>query len=594
MCGIAGYFGGSPHAQFPVDALRTLATRGPDGSGIWESRDASAALIHTRLAVIDLSNGGQQPMQWSQDGYSSVLIFNGEIYNYRDLRADLERQGESFTSNSDTEVLLRLLVREGEQCLPKLAGMFAFAFWEEKTGTALLARDPLGIKPLYYRTDGKSLVFASGTQILKKNGDKTDPSALRDFFLWGSVPEPATLREAIRQIPAGHCLKHRDGRIEVNAWGPGKEEGVNRLSSPSLRPIPTPSVLTREALLETMGRHLVSDVPIGIFLSGGIDSTVILALTRELLGENADLRTFSIGFDDPAFDESIPARRTAEHFGATHTEWRMTSEEGSAEIPAYLDSVDQPTIDGFNTWCVSKLARREGMKVVLSGLGGDEIFGGYRSFDNVPRLHKWHRRLGMLRGPVARILEALPSGTPWRRLACFLRGSGDWLEAYHCQRGIFTPQEADSLAKSLTGDCPMALNWKGLELPAEARDAVSNLELTRYMRNQLLRDSDVFSMAHGLELRVPFVDQRFLNAICQIPAHERYRRGKQLMLDAVPEVPEWIRNQPKRGFRFPFQQWMEGQFGDQLAEAQNISPIALRTWYRTWAVAVALSVLKRT
>ncbi len=604
MCGIAGFFGGAPSPHFSESARHSLAARGPDGSGSWGSQDGTAGLIHTRLAILDLSDAGRQPMERKprlSDGSlrytgrdnTCVLVFNGEIYNYRELRSELERSGEVFTSNSDTEVLLRLLAREGEACIQKLAGMFAFAFWDEESGTALLARDPLGIKPLYYRIDGKALAFASDTQILKRDGDNTDPSALRDFFLWGSVPEPATLNAAIRQVPAGHCLRYSSDGIEIGAWTRVDQERTSPLRSTTRISNRSPSRRTREALLETVGRHLVSDVPIGIFLSGGIDSTVILALTREVLGDRADLRTFSIGFEDPAFDESTLARRTAEHFGATHTEWRMTSTEGSAEIPAYLSSVDQPTIDGFNTWCVSKLARREGMKVVLSGLGGDEIFGGYRSFENVPRLYEWHRRLGRLRGTVARVLETLPSGTPLRRLAEFLRGSGGWLEAYHCQRGIFTPLEAWSLAKSLTGECPERVSWEIPELPASPQASVSELELARYMRNQLLRDSDVFSMAHGLELRVPFVDQRFLDSIRLIPVHERIRQGKQLLLDAVPEVPEWIRNQPKRGFRFPFQQWMEGQFGEQLADAQSLSPVPLNYWYRTWAVAVALSVLKR-
>jgi asparagine synthase (glutamine-hydrolysing) len=340
-----------------------------------------------------------------------------------------------------------------------------------------------------------------------------------------------------------------------------------------------------------MRRHLVSDVPVGIFLSGGIDSTVMLALTREVLGPAADIRSFSIGFDDPEFDESGLAKRTAEHFGASHTEWKMTPEEGAAEIPAYLEAVDQPTIDGFNTWCVSKLARREGAKVVLSGLGGDEIFAGYGSFDRVPMFHTWYQRLGPLRWLLARLLDTRPPGTPWRRLAAFLHGNGGWLESYHAQRGIFTPQEAAALAETLSGEKPGAPIWELSGSPDDARDTVSQLEITRYMRNQLLRDSDLFSMAHGLELRVPFVDQRFLCAIQQIPAGSRLRQGKLLLLDAIPEVPDWVRNQPKKGFRFPFQHWMEGQFGGLLVEAKRMSPVPLKAWYRTWAVAVALHVM---
>ena len=464
--------------------------------------------------------------------------------------------------------------------------MFAFAFWDEATGSALLARDPLGIKPLYYRDEHGSLSFASETRVLHKDGDKPDASALRDFFLWGSVPEPATLNAAIRQLPAGHCLKWKDGKSQIKPWHSVTHSKFKIQNSKS------PAALTREALLESMRRHLVSDVPVGIFLSGGIDSTVILALTREVLGPDADIRTFSIGFDDPEFDESGLAKRSAEHFGARHTEWKMTSAEGAAEIPAYLAAVDQPTIDGFNTWCVSKLARRAGVKVVLSGLGGDEIFAGYSSFERVPQFRRAFQRLGPLRGLAAGVLKRGAPASPWRRLGAFFGGGGFWLEAYHAQRGIFTPDEAAAVAEKMTGQTILPSSWEILDLPEHPREVVSHLEISRYMRNQLLRDSDVFSMAHGLELRVPFVDQRLLSTIQQIPAGIRLRQGKLLLLEAVPEVPEWIRNQPKRGFRFPFQQWLEGQFGELLTEAQRVSPVPLKAWYRTWAVAAAMRAMR--
>ncbi|MEO8614638.1 MAG: asparagine synthase (glutamine-hydrolyzing) [Luteolibacter sp.] len=591
MCGIAGQFGVSTPG-FAEEAIAKLHHRGPDGDGVWQGE--GVVLIHTRLAIIELTEAGRQPMEWrdcvSLGGSAgtgaphAVLVFNGEIYNHAELRAELEMAGEVFAGHSDTEVLLRLLVREGEACLPKLAGMFAFAFWDEASGKALLVRDPLGIKPLYYREENGHLTFASEARMLRMEHDKTDAAALRDFFLWGSVPEPATLNEAVRQLPAGHCMKWQDGRSEVRQW---YEIPSNIIPAKS-----DAAMLTRKALLESMRRHLVSDVPVGIFLSGGIDSTVLLALAREVMGPQADIRTFSIGFDDPAFDESSLAKRTSEHFGSRHTEWKMTPEEGAAEIPAFLASIDQPSIDGFNTWCVSKLAHREGMKVVLSGLGGDEWFAGYGSFQRVPRFHRVHRLLGPLRPLVARVLDSRAVGSPWRRLASFLRGGGSWLEAFHAQRGIFTPVEAALLAETFTGRHPTPPDWHQLGLPDDRRAAVGMLELTRYMRNQLLRDSDVFSMAHGLELRVPLVDVRLAETLLSLPPELRLRQGKQLLLDAVPEVPEWVRNQAKRGFRFPFQQWMEGQFGELLDSARKASPVPMNAWYRNWAVATAMGVMK--
>lgn len=624
MCGIAGYFGGPPSATFSTDALRRLASRGPDGSGVWESEQGGVGLIHTRLAILDLSEAGRQPMVFEEklkseklkvetsegigdDGKVSepdcadgqrppqqVLVFNGEIYNYRELRRELEAQGETFASDGDTEVLLRLLVREGAACLPKLAGMFAFCYWNEATGEALLARDPLAIKPLYYRLDGASLAFASEVRALREADDPTDPAALRDYFLWGSVPDPQTLHLPVRQVPAGHLLKWCGGLASVERWyqpvskADGSAPPQTKLAGHGLTDV---ALLTRVALEESMARHLVSDVPVGIFLSGGIDSTVLLALARQTLGPSADIRTFSIGFDDPAFDESSIARRTAEHFGALHTEWKMTPEEGAAEIPHFLSAMDQPGIDGFNTWCVSKLARREGMKVVLSGLGGDELFAGYSSFDRVPHYQRWYKSLGFLRPVVASGLELKQTASPFRRLGSFLRGGGKWLEAYHVQRGIFTPVEAAELAGHLAG-VPAEMNWEVPDLPEHPQDIVSRLELTRYMRYQLLRDSDVYSMAHGLELRVPFVDVRLLETVSGIPAADRLRQGKQLLLEAMPEVPEWVRNQPKRGFRFPFQAWMENGFSELLEQASGESPVPLKAWYRTWAVAAAVRVIK--
>jgi asparagine synthase (glutamine-hydrolysing) len=232
------------------------------------------------------------------------------------------------------------------------------------------------------------------------------------------------------------------------------------------------------------------------------------------------------------------------------------------------------------------------MKVVLSGLGGDEWFAGYSSFERVPWFRRAHHLLGPLRSVVAWMLAECPPGSPWRRFSEFLRNESSWLNAYQVQRGIFTEEEAVLLANAFTGDRPFDKSHGEARWPDDPRDVVSLLELTRYMRNQLLRDSDVFSMAHGLELRVPFVDVRLAESLSAIPARVRLRQGKQLLLEAMPEVPEWVRNQPKRGFRFPFQQWMEGQFGELLAEAKKASPVRLETWYRTWALAAAMRRLE--
>lgn len=269
----------------------------------------------------------------------------------------------------------------------------------------------------------------------------------------------------------------------------------------------------------------------------------------------------------------------------------MTADEGRSEIAGYLAAMDQPSIDGFNTWCVSKLARTAGMKVVLSGLGGDEVFGGYASFRDLPRFLLLHRWVGPLRPLLAHLLETTAPGSRWRRLAAFLESSCTPLRAFHAQRGIFTEAEARELTRALTGSDPGAAEWSINALPENRLDMVSFLELSRYMRNQLLRDSDVFSMAHGLELRVPFVDTRLFEALRAIPAAQRLAAGKRLLLRAVPEVPAWVSNQPKRGFRFPFQEWMKEGFREVLAAADQAATVPLAQWYRRWALAAVL--LKR-
>ena len=621
MCGIAGQFG-TCELDFAHHALRLLGHRGPDSNGVWQGEKTT--LIHTRLAIIDTGSGGNQPMVLQgleeTDAISAplvesvspdegkfakttrlhhgarVLVFNGEIYNYRELRGELEKSGETFSTDSDTEVLLRLLIREGIEALPKLAGMFAFAYWDEETKIGLLARDPLGIKPLYYRSTGGGMSFASESKVLFQSDDPLDSTALRDFLLWGSMCKPATLSSKVRELKAGHYLQWKGGEFLMKRWAAEvldsrMETGLRRFSSyPSYPSYPETVSRVREALEETVRRHLVSDVPVGIFLSGGIDSTVLLALTRRLLGPEAEIRTFSIGFKDPHYDESHAAARSAAHFGAVHTEWMITSEEAVNELAPYLNAMDQPTIDGFNTWCVSSLARRSGIKVVLSGLGADELFGGYTSFQRIPFLKRLYRMTRLLRWLASFPLQY---NVRFKRLAEFLNGDGKWLEVYHAQRGIFTVKEADLLAEQLSGSTPVPMNWKTPVPLTDVRDVVSFLEITRYMRNQLLRDSDVFSMAHGLELRVPFVDARLIKTMETIPAKERLASGKKLLIDAIPEIPEWILNKPKKGFVFPFNEWVKGRFSKELSQMEKQSPFPLISWYRCWALMVAEESIRK-
>jgi asparagine synthase (glutamine-hydrolysing) len=601
MCGIAGWFGALSDGN-PSHFMDALAHRGPDDCGMWQSKGAT--LVHTRLAIIDLTPFSHQPMLSHDQEYG--LVFNGEIYNYQSLRSHLstcEPKGKS-----DTEMLLLLLMEKQEKALRHLAGMYAFAFWDQKRQRGILARDPFGIKPLYYRQHHNgSLSFASETHPLRENNDVLSPDALRDTFLWGTVPSPQTLWMPIRQVPPGCYLTWDNGKVEIVPYvaieGGLVISGIDPVDdnspdskgsdfSPKITDWRSAVQFTRRALIESVTRHLVSDVPVGIFLSGGIDSTAILALTRLILGSEAKIHTFSIGFNETSYNESVISEKTSAHFGSMHTTWKVNSSDWAKQLQEFMRHLDLPTIDGFNTWCVSDLAHQAGMKVVLSGVGGDEFFAGYPSFIRVPLFkalyHSWFRHLTIL------ALRKTAVGSAYHRLLDYLIGDGSWIQAYHAMRGIFTVDEAKRLTKHILGKEPSTAAFSDVapkSLSASARSIISHFEVTRYLRNQLLRDSDLFSMAHGLELRTPFVDARLSHALSHVPTMMRLKYGKKLLIAAVPEIPHWVLKQPKRGFLFPMQQWIKKEFSRELSKVEEFSPVPLVTWYRTWALACVMKVL---
>lgn len=561
--------------------LQAMRHRGPDDQGLFASPGGHAALAHARLSIIDLSPGGHQPMS-TPDG-RLTLVFNGEIYNYRELRADLMARGVSFRSNSDTEVILRGYEADGAASITQLRGMFALALWDEQSQSCLLARDPFGIKPLYYYEAPGQLIFASEIRALLASSlvpQELDPQGLHGYFRTGSVPEPRTLLRGTRCLEAGHTAVWQAGKLQTRRYWELRFQPED-LAGADAVPI------VRQALLDSVEHHFISDVPVGVFLSGGIDSTALVGLARK--AGRADLHTYSIAFPGAAGDEGGLAQRTAAHFGTHHHEWKLEAAAGRQLFSEYLQVMDQPSIDGLNTFTVSKFAHEQGMKVVLSGLGGDELFGGYKSFRQVPRLARWNRRLSWT-GPVrAGVCAALRRANhpPFRRLGEMLGQSARLDAAYSALRGIFTEAEAATLTQHYTGQAA-AHDFLSEELPADPtpEDAVSRLELTRYMRNQLLRDSDVMSMAHGLELRVPFLDLPLVTALARIPAARRLQAGKRLLLQAVPEVPEWIANQPKRGFLFPMQEWLGTEWREVFSTLDQTSPVPMQTWYRKWAVFV--------
>ncbi len=607
MCGIAGWLGSSPSAaplgvlSHALDGLQDLLVhRGPDDAGRWResSPDGSTALLlHRRLAIQDLSAAGHQPMVSACGRY--VLVFNGEIYNQHALRSELEAQGLRFRSSSDTEVLLELLARHGEAALPRLRGMYAFCLWDRQRRSALLARDPYGIKPLYlWHGPAGELLFASELRALLASGlieRRLDSEALVGFLERGSVPEPLTLVAALHTLPPGHCGTWQTGR-----WSQRRHWRPNYAPLAAVVPEAATPQRTRQALERSVQAHLISDVPVGLFLSGGLDSSALLALAP------TPPTTLSIGFAQQGFDESGRAAQLARYFGARHVPLQLDAIAAANLLPGFLAAIDQPSVDGFNTFCVSALARAEGLKVVLSGLGGDELFGGYPSFRAIPRLLRLHRCLGLGRASIARVLARRRTYRSIR-LAAFLAGPATPEAAHRCQRGLFSPDEVRLLLRHWQIDAPAHFDAPAAAevdaLPPAAcptlADRIAWLESSRYMGPQLLRDSDTYSMAHGLELRLPLVDGQLLGEISAIPALQRLAPGKRLLQRAVPELLQAVPLERKRGFAFPFQSWFE-QPGSPLRPGQGVlamppcpAGLDLRPWARRWALIVLRHWLER-
>ena len=585
MCGIAGILSTqtaeADRLEAPLIRMQeALRRRGPDDTGLWVSACGRARFAHTRLAILDLSPAGHQPML-SADGALSI-VFNGEIYNFRELRAALEHDGVKFETRSDTEVLLRLYEREGSAMVGRLRGMFAFAIWDGREGRALLARDPLGIKPLYYVQREGRLAFASEVKALQQaglTGRELDAGALMRFFESGSVAEPRTLLKDVCCLPAGHTLTWQNGTSTSRCfWQPS-------FGAEDIAPGAAVNI-TRDALVDSVRHHFISDVPVGVFLSGGIDSTAVLALS--IATGQRDLQTFSIGVDDPGLDESSAAARTSAHFGTRHHELRLDAAAMSVSFPQFLACMDQPSIDGFNTYTVAGFARAQGMKVVLSGLGGDELFGGYPSFQKVPRLAHMARMIHRipLSSVSGRLIERWMPSPTLRRVGSLLQRDPTLPNAWRTFRGVFPRRTALILAARYVG-CSVNDIVEQQDIPlAEACeiDQVSACELSLYMRNQLLRESDVMSMAHGLELRVPLVDRVLFEAVARLPAAIRLQQGKRLLTEAVPEVPDWVSKAPKRGFLFPYEKWLSSEWGGAFADVNARLPDSKPSWYKRWTV----------
>ncbi|HEX9988529.1 MAG TPA: asparagine synthase (glutamine-hydrolyzing) [Chloroflexia bacterium] len=625
MCGIAGIVlrpNASLHdlAERLEGMAQAMAHRGPDDQGIYMASEGRAGLANRRLAIRDLSPAGHMPMG---NGSGSLQItYNGEIYNAQELRAELEKLNYQFCSNSDTEAILHGYAAWGAGVVHKLRGMFAFAILDRRVdspeGRLFIARDRLGIKPLYYATTPGAFLFASELKALLASGmvgREINPAGLAGYLMLGSVPNPLTIYRDVQALEPGCTLVVEAGSAPTirRYWS---------LPNGEAEQISTGEAVERvRALLEEAVRiRLVSDVPLGAFLSGGLDSSAVVALMRKATG--GPIRTCSMAFEEAGYSEATYARAMAQAVGAEHYERVVTAEDVAGEMDRIMWAMDQPTIDGVNTYFVSQTAREAGLTVALSGLGGDELFGGYaNTFRGVPQMLRALRITRAVPGGGALARSAiglLPDKERWGRVGDALLRPPSLASAYMTRRGLFSPGEVKVLlapdvweeaARAFDPTMHIGQRAGGKGRPGSGDGVfawVSRAELSTYTHHQLLRDTDVMSMAHSLEVRVPLLDHVLMEAVLRMPASVKVNGvgPKSLLLKAMGDgLPEVVRaRRTKQGFTFPFDKWLRGPLQGYLDEgARKDSPMlraeavsrvqkAFRQrkvhWSRAWALAV--------
>jgi len=591
MCGLAGIFAYADSAP-PVDRAELLrmrehmTPRGPDGAGLWVAEDQRVGLAHRRLAIIDLTADGAQPMATADGRFQ--IVFNGEIYNHRELKAQLQAQGAVFKSHSDTEVLLQLYAREGAAMCHQLRGMYSFAIWDTLEHSLFLARDPFGIKPLYIADDGRTLRFASQVKALLAGGavpSTLDPQGEHGYWIWGHVPEPHTLYAAISAFKPGTWLKiARNGQVQD-----GQFDSVADMLQGNTPPA-APYADLRAALLDSVRHHLIADVPVGIFLSSGIDSATLAALAAECGGA---LRTVTLGFEEyrgTSADETPLAEQVAKQYCTQHNTVWIGRKEFATAFDQFMHAMDQPSTDGLNTWLVSRAAAQVGLKVAISGLGGDEIFGGYPSFKQLPKIRRIAKPFATIPGlgKMVRQLSAPLVGRLTSPKYAGLLEYGSTLEgAYLLRRAMRMPWEVvDSSLQAKRGNlgAPALDALRHGERSEAIHDAhasdfakISHLESTRYMRNQLLRDSDWASMAHSIELRVPLVDAELTRYVSQQRRQGHVITKQDLAGSARPLLPQSLTQRPKTGFTVPVRDWMQPAGRALAPQAER----GLRGWQHT-------------
>ncbi len=580
MCGICGWWEERDAGrQEPLNAmLRQMIPRGPDDEGSAEFRPHAGGRLRIgarRLAIQDLSPAGHQPMIDPVTG--SSLVFNGEIFNFAELRGELVARGHQFRSEGDTEVILVGYREWGEGVIARLRGMFAFALWDPARQTLLIVRDRLGIKPLYYAALPGRFAFASELRALLSSGlvaRELDVTGLDTFLKFGAVQEPSTMVRGVRLLPAGCLVRWKDSAFDIERYW---ELPLATLPLNGDARVRSGRVEELRAELDAAVRmRLISDVPLGVFLSGGLDSTVVAAIAAR---HCTRLKTFTVTFAEEQFAEGVKARQVARLIGTEHHEITVSQGDLIANLPAAVAAMDQPTVDGINTYMVSRVTKQAGVTVALSGLGGDEQFAGYRSFRLVPRM-EWTERAvpGWIRraagGSISQFLGGSSRG---QKMTLWLRSRDAFPHPFYVSRLIFSP---DQIARLLRPERLLEIEFQvfGEEFARQQRliarhdpvNRVSCLELLVYLRNTLLRDTDSMSMANSLEVRVPLLDHRVTEKALELPGRwklEGRQRKSLLVAAAGRELPPKILHQPKRGFEFPWDQWLRGELRSSVQSA---------------------------
>ncbi|NOY07163.1 MAG: asparagine synthase (glutamine-hydrolyzing) [Chlorobi bacterium] len=588
MCGIAGILGigDRERLQRMTDAMRH---RGPDDEGMHVANRISLGM--RRLSIIDVEKG-HQPI-YSQNR-SKVIVFNGEIYNYRELRSELEKKGVSFRTNSDTETILHAYEMYGHDCVHHFNGMFAFAIWDAEREELFIARDRLGIKPLFYARRGSAFIFASEIKALLASGliDKTvDPEAILTFLSWYNLPVPYTMFKGVFQLPPGHFLRIVPGgelRVE-KYWDipfvPENEKPV--------RTIGELSSILRELITDAVQKRLVAEVPLGAFLSGGIDSSLVVGLMSRM--SDQPVKTFTVGFrsSEKKYDERDFARVIAEKYRTDHSEVVVSGSDVRNSLPEIIRYMDLPSGDAIQTYFISEAARRR-VTVSLSGLGGDELFAGYQQFQHIPGALKFARRYQQLPAWLATVLRSIRTHLPaeadnkmkLRLLFEVIDGRTDLLHLYNVSRSVYPEDEFGAL---LNKPFINSLPWQGLTRQVlekyresirglELADAISYLEFKTYMSHMLLRDTDAMSMAHSLEVRVPLIDHTVVEFVARnVPVSLKRRNGrsKWLLTETFKDIlPAEVVSRKKRGFEFPMPVWLRDELRDVVEDC--LSPQSVR------------------